>query len=164
MKDTSLIDKINWPLLPLTATAMKIWMLACNIRIFRLQPEFGPESGAQYQCDTRNVNQTVDISNNSSFCRKDPGDPDSSERSGGTSYPLTENQTRPFAQATGRIAYFPFGGYHTMPHNLTMSCVVYYNRRSGIRLPLLCVRNVVMYTDRQNATYVTLFAGVAVMQ
>jgi hypothetical protein len=24
MKDTSLIDKINWPLLPLTATAMKI--------------------------------------------------------------------------------------------------------------------------------------------
>ena len=42
--------------------------------------------------------------------------------------------------------------------------VVYYARRSGVRLTLLCARNVVRYTHHQNDTYVTLFAGVAVMQ
>jgi len=42
--------------------------------------------------------------------------------------------------------------------------VVYYSRRPGGRIPLLCVRNVVTYTHHQNDTYVTLFAGVAVMQ
>jgi len=42
--------------------------------------------------------------------------------------------------------------------------VVYYARRSGVRVPLLFVPNVMTYTRHQNETYVTLFAGVAVMQ
>jgi len=75
-----------------------------------------------------------------------------------------ENQTRPVAQAMGRIAYLPCGGYYTMPLILAMRRVVYYTRRSGVRLPLLCIWNVVMYTHHQNDTYVTLFAGVAVLQ
>ena len=104
------------------------------------------------------------ISNNPSFFLKHPGVPDGSDGSGGTSYPLTENQTRPVAQATGRVAYLPCGGYYTMPLILATRRVLYYAHRSGVRLPLLCVRNVVTYTHHQNDTYVTLFAGVAVMQ
>jgi len=104
------------------------------------------------------------ISNNSSFRLKHPGVPDGSDGSGGTSYPLTENQTRPVAQATGRVAYLPCGGYYTMPLILETRRIVYYARRSGVRIPLLCVRNVVTYTHHQKDTYVTLFAGVAVMQ
>ena len=104
------------------------------------------------------------ISNNPSFRLKHLGVPDGSDGSGGTSYPLTENQTRPVAQATGRVAYLPCGSYYTMPLILATCCVVYYARRSGVRLPLLCVRNVVTYTQHQNDTYITLFAGAAVMQ
>jgi hypothetical protein len=105
-----------------------------------------------------------DISNNSSFRLKHPCVPDGSDGSGRTLYPLTGNQTRPVAQATGRVAYLPCGSNYTMPLILATRRVVYYARRSGIRLPLLCVRNVVTYTHHQNDTYVTLFAGVAVMQ
>jgi len=53
----------------------------------------------------------VDISNNSSFGLKHPGVPDGSDGSDGTSYPLTENQTRPVAQAPGGVAYLPCGSY-----------------------------------------------------
>ena len=104
------------------------------------------------------------ISNNSSFRLKHPGVPDGSDGSGGTSYLLTDNQTRLVAQATGRVAYLPCGGYYTMPLILATRRVVYYAHRSGVRLPSLCVRNVVTYTHHQNDTYVTLFAGVTVMQ
>ena len=45
------------------------------------------------------------ISNNSSFSQKHPGVPDSSDRSDGNSYPMTDNYTLPVAQATGRIAW-----------------------------------------------------------
>jgi hypothetical protein len=71
---------------------------------------------------------------------------------------------QPVAQATGCDSYLPCGGYYTMPLIVVMGRVVYYTRRSGVRLPLLCVRNVVTLTHHQNDTYVTLFAGVAVMQ
>jgi len=104
------------------------------------------------------------ISNNPGFRLKHPGVLDGSDGSGGTSYPLTENQTRPVAQAMGRVAYLPCGGYYTMPLILATRRVVYYARPSSVRLPLLCVRNVVTYTHHRNDTYVTLFAGVAVMQ
>jgi len=104
------------------------------------------------------------ISNNPGFRLKHPGVPDGSDGSGRTSYPLTENQTRPVAQATGCVAYLPCGGYYTMPLILATRRIVYYARRSGVRLPLLCDRNVVTYTHHQNDTYVTLFARVAVMQ
>jgi len=103
------------------------------------------------------------ISNNPSFRLKHPGVPDGSDGSGGTSYPLTENQPRPVAQATGRVAYLPCGSYYTMPLIRATRRVVYYARRSGVRLPLLCVLKVVTYTHHPNDTYVTLFAGVAVM-
>jgi len=106
----------------------------------------------------------INISNNSSFRLKHPGVPDGSDSSHGTSYPLTENRTRPFAQATGRVAYLPCSGYYTMPPILATRRVVYYSRRSGVRLPLLCVQNMVTYRHHPNDTYVTLFAGVAVMQ
>jgi hypothetical protein len=72
--------------------------------------------------------------------------PDGSE---GTSYPLTENQTRrvrcipPMLRLLFKASYF--------------RCVVYYARRPGVSLPLLSVRNVVTYTHHQNDTYVTLF-------
>jgi len=105
----------------------------------------------------------TNISNNSSFRLKHPGVPDGSDGSGGTSYALTANQTRPVAQAMCRVAYLPCGGYYTMPHILATRCVVYYARRSAVKLPWLCVRNVVTCTYHQNDTYVTLFAGVAVM-
>jgi hypothetical protein len=104
------------------------------------------------------------ISNNSSFRLKHLGVPDGSDGSGGTSYPLTENQRRPVDRATGRVAYLPCGGYFTMPLILVTRRVVYYARRSGVRLPLICVWNEVTYTHHQNDTYVTLFAEVAVMQ
>ena len=114
----------------------------------------------QFRC----VDNQDYISNNPSLRLKHPGVPDGSDGSGGTSYPLTKNQTPPVAQAMGRVAYIPHGGYYTMPRIVAARRVVYYTRRSGIRLPLLCVRNVVTYTHHQNNTYVTLFAGVAVMQ
>jgi len=44
------------------------------------------------------------ISDNSSFCQKHLGVPDSSDGSDGTSYPLTENHMLPVAQATDRVA------------------------------------------------------------
>ena len=47
------------------------------------------------------------ISNNPSFRQKDPGVPDGSDGSDGTSYPLTENYTLHLAQATGRVAHVP---------------------------------------------------------
>ena len=71
---------------------------------------------------------------------------------------------RPVTQAMGRVAYLPCSAYYTMPPILGTHRVVYYCRRSGIRLSLLCVRNSVMYKHHQNDTYVTLFAGVVVMQ
>jgi hypothetical protein len=104
------------------------------------------------------------ISNIPSFRLKHPGVPDGSDGSGRTLYPLTENQTRPVAQATGRVAYLAGGGYYTMPLILAMRWVVYYARRSGVRIPLLWVRNVVTYMHHRNDRYVTLFAEVAVMQ
>ena len=117
-----------------------------------------------------NMNLAVDLwpethtSNNPRFCLKHPGVPDGFDVSGATSYPVTENQTGPVAQATGRVAYLPCGGIYTMPLILAMHRIVYYARHSGISLLLLCIRNVVTYTHHQNDTYVTLFAGVAVMQ
>jgi hypothetical protein len=44
------------------------------------------------------------MSNNPGFRLKHPGDPDGSDGSDGTSYPLTENYTLPVSQAMGRIA------------------------------------------------------------
>jgi hypothetical protein len=44
------------------------------------------------------------ISNNPGFRLKQPGVPDGSDGSDGTSYPLTENYTLPVAQVTGRVA------------------------------------------------------------
>jgi hypothetical protein len=105
-----------------------------------------------------------DICNNSSFGLKHPRVPDGFDRSGGTSYPVTEDRTRPVPQVTGGVAYLPCGGYYTMALILARRRVVYYACRSGVRLPVLCVRNVVTYTHHQNNTYVTVFAGVAVMQ
>jgi hypothetical protein len=55
------------------------------------------------------------ISNNPRFRLKHPGVPDGSDGSGRTLYPLTENQTWPVAQTTGRLAYLTCGGYYTMP-------------------------------------------------
>jgi len=104
------------------------------------------------------------IINNPRFRLKHPGVPDGSDGSARTSYPLTENQTRPVAQVTGRTAYLPCSGYYTMPLILATRSIVNYARRSSIRIPLLCIRNVVTYTHYPNDTYVTLFAGVAVMQ
>jgi len=106
----------------------------------------------------------IGISNNPGLRLKHLGVQDGSDGSGGTSYPLTENQMSPVAQAAGRVAYIPCGGYFTIPDIRATRRVVYYARRSGIRLPLLSVRNVVTYTHHQSDTYVTLFAGVAVMQ
>jgi len=82
------------------------------------------------------------ISNKPSFCQEHQGVSDGPEGSDGTSWPLTENQTRPVAQATGRVAYLPCGGYYTMPLVLAMHRVVYYAHRPDVRLPFLCVWNV----------------------
>jgi hypothetical protein len=51
-----------------------------------------------------------------------------------------------------------------MPLILVTRRIVYYARRFGVRLPVLCDRNVLTYTHHRNDMYVTLFAGVAVMQ
>jgi len=64
----------------------------------------------------------------------------------------------------GHVAYLPCGGYYTMPLILVTRRVVYHARRSCVRLPLLCIRNVVTYTHYPNDMYVPLFAGVAVIQ
>jgi len=116
-----------------------------------------------WECDKVTL-PSSSISNNTSFLLKYLGVPDGSDGSGGTSYPLTENQTWPVAQATDRLAYLPGGSYYTMPLMLATHRVVYYADRFGVRLLLLYVRNVVTYTHCQNDTYITLFAGVAVMQ
>jgi hypothetical protein len=73
------------------------------------------------------------------------------------------NQSQPVAQATGRFAYLHCGGNYTKPLILAMHRVVYYARRSGVRLPLLCIPNVVTYMHHQNDTYVALFAAIAAM-
>jgi len=104
------------------------------------------------------------LSNDSSFRLKHPGVLDSSDGSDWTSYPLTENQMRPVAQATGRVAYLTCGGHYTMRPILATGRVVYYACRSGFTLPSLCVRDVVTFTHHQIDSYVTLFTGVAVMQ
>jgi hypothetical protein len=70
----------------------------------------------------------------------------------------------PITQTTGRVVYLPCSGYYAMPLILATRCVVYYARCSGVRLLLLCGRNVVTYTHHQNDKYVTLCAGFAVMQ
>jgi hypothetical protein len=75
-----------------------------------------------------------------------------------------ENQAQPVAQVTGRVAYLSCGGYYSMPFILVTRRVVYYARHSGVRLPLLYVWSMVTDTHHQNDMYVTLFAGVAVMQ
>jgi hypothetical protein len=148
------------------AHAMSYRTTSCGIRLQPADLQFAFKRLAYIRTDlfSHCRYSSMAISNNSSFRLKHPGVPDGSDGSGGTSYPLTENQTRPVAQATGRVAYLPCGGYYTMPLILAKRRVVYYARLSGVRLPLLCVRNVVTYTHHQNDTYVTLFAGVAVMQ
>ena len=100
------------------------------------------------------------ISNKVSFRQEHPGVSDGPDGSDGTSYPLTDNQMGPVTQATGRVAYLICGGYFTMPLIPATQCVVYYTRRPGIRLPSLCIRNVVTYTHHQNDTCVNLFAGI----
>ena len=50
-----------------------------------------------------------------------------------------------------------------MPHIVVTRRIIYYTRRSGVMLPLVCIRNVVTYTNHQNDMYVTLFAEIAVM-
>jgi len=60
----------------------------------------------------------LSISNKPSVRQEHPGVCDGPDSYDGTSYPLTENQTQPSAQATGRIAYLPCSGYYTMPLNL----------------------------------------------
>jgi hypothetical protein len=93
------------------------------------------------------------ISNKPSFCQEHPGVSDGPDSSDGTSYPVTENQTRP-------VAYLPCGGSYTMPFIFATHRIVYYTRCPNVRLPLLCVRNVVTHTHDQNDTYVTLFAEI----
>ena len=107
---------------------------------------------------------SLTIRNNSSLRLKCPAVPHGSGGSDRTSYHLMENHTRPVAQATGRVAYLPCGGYYTMSFMLATRRVLYYARRSSIRLPLICILNVMMYTHHQNGMYVTPFPGVAVMQ
>ena len=68
----------------------------------------------------------VHISNNPSFRQEHPGVPGGTVGSDGTSHPLTENYTRPVAQATGRVAYLPCGGYYTTSLIFVMRHVVYY--------------------------------------
>jgi hypothetical protein len=104
------------------------------------------------------------ISNNPSFHLKHLGVWDSSDGSGETSYPLMENRTRPIAQPLGCVEYIPCAGYYTLPLIHATCRFVYYARHSGVRLSLLCVRNVVTYTHHQNDMNVTHFAWVAVMQ
>jgi hypothetical protein len=58
-------------------------------------------TGRQSWCGGDQLNDWVCISNKSSFRLKHTGVPESGDVSDGTSYPLTENQTRPIAQAMG---------------------------------------------------------------
>jgi len=104
------------------------------------------------------------ISNKPRFRLKHPGDPDSSDNSGRTLYRLTENQRGRVAQTIGRVKYLSCGSYFNMPLVIATRRIVYYPRRSGVSLPLLWVRNVVMSMHHWNDTYVTLFTGVAAMQ
>jgi hypothetical protein len=82
-------------------------------------------------------NKTQVINNNPSLHLKHLGVPDGADGSDGTSYPLTENYTLPIAHTMGPVTYLS---------------------------PLLCARIVVTYTHHEDNTYVTLFAGVTVMQ
>jgi hypothetical protein len=105
-----------------------------------------------------NMALTTDINNKPSFGQEHQGVFDGPDGSDGTSYPLMENQTRPVAQGTFRIAYLACRGYDTLPFILATRCVVYYARHPGVRLPLLEVRNLETYTYNQTDTCVTLFA------
>jgi len=110
--------------------------------------------------------QQMDISNKPTFRQEHPGVPDGPDGSDRTSYTLIVNQMRPIAQWTDPVAYSPCGSYYTMSLILATCRVVYYPveaRHPGVALPLLCVRNVVMYTHHQNNWCVTLFTGAPVM-
>jgi len=79
MNDTSLIDKINWTFVPLTAAVILICLSAWNTGEFWIQSEFGPKGGTHYKCDTRNINHMVDTawadefhSLNIDFCTSSP--------------------------------------------------------------------------------------------
>jgi len=66
------------------------------------------------------------ISNNSSFRQKHPGVLDGSDGSDGTSYPLTENYTKPVAEETGRVAYVLLYFVVTFTHHQKDTCVTLF--------------------------------------
>jgi hypothetical protein len=75
----------------------------------------GSRSFASFRHGKYHRLRACNISNNSSSHMKHPGVPDGSDVSDGTSYPLTENQTRPVAQATCPVTYLPCGGNYIHP-------------------------------------------------
>jgi len=59
MKDSVLFDTINPTFIDLTMTAIHQSLLAWNTGVFYVPPKFGLGGGAQYECDTRNLNLMV---------------------------------------------------------------------------------------------------------
>jgi hypothetical protein len=53
------MDTINLTFIAFTAMAIHHCLLAWKPGEFRVQPEFGPEGGAQRMCNTRNITDTV---------------------------------------------------------------------------------------------------------
>jgi len=79
----------NLPHISMACRPQGIWIAAAEMRTWRKR------MGFQY------------ISNDPSFHQKHSGDPDGSDGSDGTSYPLTKNDTLHVAQAMGPAAYVP---------------------------------------------------------
>ena len=105
------------------------------------------------------IHLEYNISNKPSVRQEHPCVSDGPDGPDGTSYPLTENQMRPVAQATGRVVCLHCCRYSTTPLIVATHRVVYYAGCPSVRLPLLCVWNVVMYTHHQIDMCVTLFTG-----
>jgi hypothetical protein len=59
MQNWSLIDKVTPTFVAITATAICHCLSAGNTGKLRVPPKCGPGGGAQYMCDTRNINHTV---------------------------------------------------------------------------------------------------------
>jgi len=71
LEDRSSIDTMNPTLFALIVMAIHHWVLARKPGQFRVPLEFGPASGAQWKCNTRNIRHGVNNASTDVFCCSD---------------------------------------------------------------------------------------------
>jgi hypothetical protein len=129
----------GWACIPTCGQPLDAFSHGCKVfSLFRMLNQALTGSMSWFKCLQlrQHIRLLKCISNDPTVHQKHPGDPDGSDSSNGTSNTLTDSYTLPMSQATDDVAYI---------------------------LPWVCAGNAVMYTHHQIDTYVTLFAGAAVV-